>query len=164
VWIDQYTGKSWKVTTEGACGTKEAARVKTYGDVLREYEFHAEAKCADASGAPSTKRSMGLLARRHVLIEQMRYIGKESNTLEEVVEGLPTQRESPYTQYSDPRRDAWAFEVLPKLKAMRVQDLCNASGLNRSTIQKIRRGQKPHSKNQELLVRIVNRSTLGSNR
>jgi hypothetical protein len=39
-WIDQYTGKRYGVTTEGYHGTRHAARLKTYGDVLREYEFH----------------------------------------------------------------------------------------------------------------------------
>ena len=31
-------------------GSRTMARVKSYGDVLREYEYHPEAKCADASG------------------------------------------------------------------------------------------------------------------
>ena len=39
-WIDQYTGNSYRITTAGHSGTRRTARVKTYGDVLREYEFH----------------------------------------------------------------------------------------------------------------------------
>ncbi len=52
--------------------TRQIARVKSYGDVLEEYEFHEEAKCADASGAPCGKQSVGLLLRRHVAIESRR--------------------------------------------------------------------------------------------
>ena len=37
---------------------------KSYGDVLREYEYHPEAKCADATGAPCRKQTVGLLGRR----------------------------------------------------------------------------------------------------
>ena len=40
--------------------TRQIARVKSYGDVLEEYEFHEEAKCADARGAPCGKQSVGL--------------------------------------------------------------------------------------------------------
>ena len=54
--------------------------------MLREYEFHPEAKCADSSGAPCSKQTIGLLGRRHVAIDSITYIGKESNRLEEVEE------------------------------------------------------------------------------
>ena len=85
-WIDQYSGKRYRITASGPHGSRTVARVKSYGDVLREYEFHPEAKCADASGAPCTKQTVGLLGRRHVAIDSITYIGKESNRLEEVEE------------------------------------------------------------------------------
>ena len=59
------------------------ARVKTHGEVLREYEFHLGAKSADAKGKPSSKQTFGLLRRRHERVERIIYIGKESNRLEE---------------------------------------------------------------------------------
>jgi hypothetical protein len=52
-WIDQYTGNCYRITTEGSHGDRRTALVKTYGDVILEYEFHAESKCADAEGNPS---------------------------------------------------------------------------------------------------------------
>ena len=61
-WIDQYSGKQYRISTTLATGTRQIARVKSYGDVLEEYEFHEEAKCADASGAPCDKQTVGLLA------------------------------------------------------------------------------------------------------
>ena len=39
------------------------ARVKTYGEVLREYESHLGAKSADAKGKPSGKQTVGVLHR-----------------------------------------------------------------------------------------------------
>ena len=80
-WMDQYskTGKRYRISASVPHGSRTMARVKSYGDVLREYEFHPEAKCADASGAPCTKQSVGLLSRRHVAIDAISYIGKESN-------------------------------------------------------------------------------------
>jgi hypothetical protein len=46
-WFDHYTGKHYQITTEGFHGTRLAARVKTYGDVIHEYEFHPGSKSAD---------------------------------------------------------------------------------------------------------------------
>jgi hypothetical protein len=80
-WIDQYSkdGKSYRISTSALHGSRTMARVKSYGDVLREYEYHPEAKCADANGAPCKKQTVGLLRRRRVLIDGFTFIGKESN-------------------------------------------------------------------------------------
>jgi hypothetical protein len=94
--------------------------VKTYGEVLREYEIHPESKCADASGKPCSKQTVGVLQRRHIRIDQIKYIGKESNNLEEVEAGLHHSAENVYTEYPDPRRDEWQRKILPALK----EDTC----------------------------------------
>jgi len=75
-WIDQYTGQHYRITTEGFHGSRGAARVKTYGDVLREYAFHLGSKSADAKGKPSGKQTIGLLQRRHIRVGQIIYIDK----------------------------------------------------------------------------------------
>ncbi len=116
-WIDQYSGKQYRISTTLATGTRQIARVKSYGDVLEEYEFHEEAKCADASGAPCGKQTVGLLQRRHVTIKSMTPIGKESNKLEEVEEGAIPGAGDVYTEYPDPRRDEWTTTILPELRA-----------------------------------------------
>jgi hypothetical protein len=61
-WMNQYSGQRYGILTTGPHGTRSAALVKTYGDVLREYEYHAESKCAGATGAPSDKQTIGLSA------------------------------------------------------------------------------------------------------
>jgi hypothetical protein len=99
-WIDQYSGKQYRISTAFATGTRQIARVKSYGDVLEEYEFHEEAKCADANGVPCDKQTVGLLQRRHVTIAwPPRFIGKESNKLEEVEEGGVADAGDVYTEY-----------------------------------------------------------------
>src|SRR6266478_227052 len=57
-WIDQYSGKRYYITTAGHHGSRETARVKTYGEVLREYEFHPESKCASADGNACEKQTV----------------------------------------------------------------------------------------------------------
>jgi hypothetical protein len=118
-WLDQYTGKSYRITTSGHRGTRQTARVKTYGEILREYEFHSESKCADAAhaaGNPCEKQTVGLLQRRHVRIGHIKYIGKESNSLEDVESGLLHSADSVYTEYPDPSRDEWQTVILPALR------------------------------------------------
>jgi hypothetical protein len=155
-WIDQYTGERYRVTTIGNHGSRRMARVKTYGDVLREYEFHPEAKSADAEGNPCSKQTIGLLQGRHVRIDQIKYIGKESNSLEDVEAGLVHSAQNVYTEYSDPRRDEWEVNVLPQLKQMPLKLLVEKSGMSRRAIMDARAGRsRPHRKNREMLASIV---------
>jgi hypothetical protein len=141
-WTDQYSGKRYRIGTTLATGTRQVARVKSYGDVLEEYEFHEEAKCADASGAACDKQTVGLLQRRHVAIGwPPRFIGKESNKLEEVEEGSVPDAGDVYIEYPDPRRDEWKTIVLPALKRFHTKDIMRATGLSRRTVQRLRNEQ-----------------------
>ena len=133
-WIDQYSGTQYEITTEGFHGSRGVARVKTYGEVLREYEFHPGAKSADAKGKPSGKQTVGLLRRRHVRVERIIYIGKESNRLEEIEAGVIHSPESVYTEYPDPSRDEWQTKILPLLKKIPVAALMRVSGRSRSML------------------------------
>lgn len=65
-WIDQYSGNEYRVCTNGNYRSRQSARVKTFEEVLEEYEFHPESKCADARGRCSTRQTQGLLYRRHI--------------------------------------------------------------------------------------------------
>ena len=94
---------TYRMTTEGQHGTRTTAQVKTYGDIFQEYEFHPEAKCADANGNLCSKQTAGLLQRRHIRIAHIKYIGKESNALEDVESGLIHSEKSIYTDI--PTRD-----------------------------------------------------------
>ena len=123
-----------------------------------EYEYHQESKCADASGEPCTKQTIGLLQRRHVRIQKIKCIGKESNSLEEVEAGLKHSEQSVYTMYEDPRRDEWQTEILPALKAARLSHLIEECRgiLSRRALIDLRAGRsRPHRKNRELLASIA---------
>ena len=155
-WIDHYSGKQYRISTTLATGTRLIARVKSYGDVLEEYEFHEEAKCADSTGAPCDKQTVGLLQRRHVTIEwPPRFIGKESNKLEEVEEGSLPDAGDVYTEYPDSRRDEWTATILPILKAMPMPELIKRSGLSRRALYMIRAGRRPQPENAVTLKSIA---------
>jgi hypothetical protein len=149
-WVDQYSEKEYHITTAGHHGTRQTARVKTYGETLREYEFHPESKCAGAEGKPCGKQTIGLLQRLHVQIEQIKYIGKESNSLEEVEVGLIHSPQNVYTEYPDRRRDEWETRILPALKKAPIDRVVELTGRSRRMIIYYRTGQRrPHPKHQQ---------------
>ena len=159
-WIDQHSKKRFRITTHGDCGSRRTARVKTYGDVITEYEFHPESKCADAFGNPCDRQTTGLLQRRHIKIDQIKCIGKESNSLENVDEGLVHSERNVYTEYSDPKRSEWITKIQPALKKASLLALVKACGkrLSRREIIELRAcRKKPHRKTRELLESILKR-------
>jgi hypothetical protein len=155
-WIDQYTGNLHRVTTNGHHGNRETARVKTYGEILREYEFHPEAKCSDSDSNVCGKQTVGLLSRRHAQIDCVRFIGKESNSLEDVEARLVHSTGNVYTEYCDPKRDDWVTTLRPKLKKLSLTRLEEESGLSRRALLDIRAGRsRPHPINRIVLAKIA---------
>jgi hypothetical protein len=126
--------------------------------VVTEYEFHPESKCADALGNPCDRQTVGLLQRRHVKIDQIKCIGKESNSLENVKEGMVHSDQSVYTEYADPNRSEWITKIQPALKKLPLHALVKACGerLSRRELIELRAGRsRPHRKTRELLVNIL---------
>jgi hypothetical protein len=157
-WIDEYTSKSYGIRTWGHHGDRNFARVKTYGEVIEEYEFHPESKCADKDGNPCEKQTVGLLQRRHVRIDQLKFIGKESNSLENVESGLEHDEKNVYTEYVDKKRDDWATKVLPALKRVPLELIvreCHGKPTRRPIIE-LRAGRsRPQEKNRQVLTTIL---------
>jgi|SRR5579862_256040 len=52
----------------------------------------------------------------HIYIDQIKYIGKESNKLEYVEVGLIHSAQISYTKYTDLHRDEWDTKIRPRLK------------------------------------------------
>ena len=132
--------------------------MKTYGEVLKDYEYHPEAKCADAERNPCDKQTIGLLQRRHVKIGRIKPIGKESNSLEDVESGLIHAEQNIYTEYPDPRDDEWETEIRPALKKVRLITLVKRCGkrISRRTLVEARAGRsKPHRRNREFLGSVL---------
>jgi hypothetical protein len=158
-WIDQYTGSTYRITTDGYHGGESFALVKTYGKVLQEYARHPESKCGDDAGNACSEDTLGLLQRRHVHIGRIRRIGKESNKLEAVLLGEISPRDVS-TEYPHPVDDEWHTEILPAVKKAQLTTLINESGMSKRALMDIRAERStPQPKNRELLARIVR--TLG---
>ena len=157
-WIDQYSGKTYRITTSQEFQDRRTAWVKTYGDVVEEYAHHPEAKCADKDGNPADQSTIGLLFRRHVRIGEIVPIGKESNSLEEVDAGLMHSADQVYTVYPDPSRDSWTRKIVPWLRSMPLSVLVKNTSLSRRMLIKARRGQvRPHPRNERILIMLFER-------
>lgn len=154
-WIDQHSGKKYRITTKGDYGTRYVVRVKTYGEVVTEYESHPEAKCADSEGKPCDRKTVGLLQRRHIKVDQIKCIGKESNSLENIEEGTVHSEQNVYTEYDDPKRTEWIVKILPELRKAPLKTLVEScrGRLSRRELIELRAGRsKPHRRNQSFLV------------
>jgi hypothetical protein len=123
-----------------------------YLDFAREYDFHPESKCPDSEGNVRDKQTVGPLQRRHIYIDLIKYIGKESNAWEEVEAGLIHSEDAVYTEYPDPRRDEWQAKIFPALQTASLSILIAETGLSKRALQDLRAGRsRPHLKNLGLL-------------
>jgi hypothetical protein len=157
-WVDRYSGKAYRITTWGSTGGAGYARVQTYRDVLGDFRHHPEAKSADASGRPCDRQTTGLLQRRHVrsLPALLTYVGKESNKLEAVEEGLEHDVDEIVTEYADLRRDSWRELVVPVLRKIPSKQLAQAAGVSERSIRKIRNERsRPNVLHREKLVQAA---------
>ena len=77
------------------------------------------------------KQTMGLLQRRHIRIDQIKYISKESNSLEEIESGWNYSAQDIYREYSDARRDERSIKIIPALKEVPLGASWKLSGLSR---------------------------------
>lgn len=126
--------------------------MKSYGEVLQEYEFHPESKCADSNGVPCGKQTIGLLQRRHVRVRGLTHIGKESNRLEEVESGLIHSADGVSTEYIDPRREEWRRAA--KMLSLKVWE--RESGKSRRILIDARHNRRrPHEAHRKLLIAIA---------
>ena len=95
--------------------------------------------------APSDKQTIGLLGRRHLRIRALKYVGKESNHLEEVESGLMHAVESVYTEYGDPRHDEW-LAIAEALKDVSLNQFEQLTGRSRRMLIDARKGRRrPHA-------------------
>jgi hypothetical protein len=129
-----------------------------YAEVIADYEYHPEPKCADAVGRVCDRQTVGLLHRRHVAIDTIQSIGKESNSLEEVEAGIEHDEANVYTEYRDPRRSDWMRKTLPAVKAAKLAALVKACHgmLSRRALIDIRAERStPHPRNQRVLATVM---------
>ena len=149
-WFDRHSGKRYGVTIDDASSREGIARIKTYGDVVESYRFHPEYKSVGPDGELSSQTTVGVLGRRPVEARRLRYVGKESNRLEEAQQGLIDEEDELLNEYDDPANDPFVLRVVPTLARMprerRLAELAEADLHPRTLERVIAGGQRPHRK------------------
>ena len=92
-------------------------------DAFAEYRLHPEPKSLGPDDAPCNEQTLGLLHRRSVVAIYVRYVGKESNYLEEREFGLVHDLDEVLTEYADPRRDPFDLLVRPVLRDVYAREI-----------------------------------------
>jgi hypothetical protein len=157
-WRNRRDGRLLDVTTRPR-GERGKVRLQTIRDVVADYRLHSETKSGDTRGGFGRRGSTGVLPRLTVRAVGLPvHIGKESNRLEEVQDGLVTDPDEVYVVYRDERRD-WAA-ALPALRAIRDERgwryLAEASGLSEWALRyALNGGKMPHRKARARLLALL---------
>ncbi len=153
-WTDTYSGHAYPITTTDVT-SPEFVRVRSYEDVLAEYTTHPEPKSV-AEGRPCDRLTRGLLTRRSVHALSLSYIGKESNLIEEVQDGLVHALDEVQEIYVDPRKNPWDTLVRPILRRIPRAQLARAAGVSKRYIQMLRNGKRRPSQDvKRVLLRAA---------
>jgi hypothetical protein len=151
-YMDRYSGKTYQIgvgrTTPGT-----RVQIKSVRDVIEEYAVHPEPKSLGPDGEPCGRATIGLLQRRSVHVSGIVYIGKESNALEEVEQGLVHAIEEVQPRLHAAAVCDWDLVVLPVLRRIPLQRLVEITGLGSRVIRYYWDGERHPSPEVEVQLR-----------
>ena len=91
-------------------------------------------------------------------VAALKYIGKESNHLEDVESGVLHAVDSVYTEYPDPRHDEWSA-ICDALQDVSLDEFERVTGKSRRMLIDARKGRRrPHRQNRRLLAGVARQS------
>lgn len=149
-WVNRYTGRTYKVTTEPSCGrvVPGGVTVRTYRDVIEEFASHPETKSLGPDGRPCGRMTIGLLSRRHVHERTISHIGKESNRLEDAHAGLIEDVDEVVNTYDGYFDRVFEPLVLPVLRELGVRETARRTGHSVAAVSRVlttkRAPARPH--------------------
>ena len=119
------------------------ATPKTYGDVVKEYVWHPEAKSLAANGEPCGKNTRGLLHRTAVEADIFRFIGKETDRRWEQGEDF-SLLEQKIQEYRPGETEKLGRnpEIQQHLGLHTIHAVAKASGVNEGTVKAARNGKR----------------------
>jgi hypothetical protein len=129
-WVNRINGRAYQITTESSGGLLRPGliTVKTFGDVILDYETHPEPKSLGPDGTACGRTTVGLLARRPITPTNVQHIGKESNRLEEAQAGLLEDSDEPLNRYGDTNLQVFRELVVPVLQRLGVRETARRTG------------------------------------
>jgi hypothetical protein len=137
-WIDRYAEPPMRYSITTGLTSGDLVRVKSIADVLAAYRIHPEPKSLGPDGEVCGPATIGLLSRRPIRAGSFVYIGKEANEIDAVEEGLAHDLGLVVNEYG-PVDDAWTNLTMPTLQQIPTGELARLAGVDRKTIQRIKR-------------------------
>ncbi|QUH03823.1 hypothetical protein HUO13_26095 [Saccharopolyspora erythraea] len=125
--------------------------VQSYRDVLRLYAVHPEEKFAQPDGRPCTKGYRGRLVRMHVRAVGTGYVGKESNEIELVQQGLISASSATRSRTIG-RWERLHRLLLPVIGHLSIDELAAELGIPRTTAGYVLAGRNPSPDTESALV------------
>ncbi len=153
-WTDLYSGQGYHVTTSDPA-PPAVARIRSYRDVIVEFCSNPEPKSADADGRTASRRTRGLLVRRRIRRIAIERVGKETNRLEDMQNGMIHQWREVTNVYVPPLGDRWDTVVVPRLKELSATAIATAVGISTRAVRSIRNGHSLPSGETRRLSMIV---------
>ncbi len=153
-WYEKYSGQTYRIGV-GRETPGDRVQVRSYRDVILEYRVHPEAKSLDANGELCAQATCGLLQRRPVELGELVYVGKESNALEQVQQGLIHATADVRTTYQVSDKTLWDLVFLPAIRRIPLQQLAKATGRGIRLIRFWRKGERQPSLEMLALLKLI---------
>jgi hypothetical protein len=140
-WVDAHSGDRYRIRTNGPTN-RFVIRVQTIADVINRFRMNPESKSAGPGGSPSNRATIGLLGRLHVRAFPVFHIGKETNLLDQQVEGvLLTNPQAVYLGEGD------LEAIRSQLQSVSIAKVADLSGVSPRMLRDIRQGtRRPSAK------------------
>ena len=117
--------RSYAIST--SLRTDTIARVTSYRELALDYVRHPEPKSLGPDGKPCSEPTRGELQPRHLRVDDLVHIGKESNEYDQL--GLSSDDEVT-TRYENAHHDQWATFVRPVLEHSARKTIAELTGLS----------------------------------
>lgn len=147
-WTNRYSGRTYRLSAEPSRGRVREGVVtpKSYATVLGEYRANPETKSLGPAGVSCAALTAGVLQRRPVRLAALTHVGKESNRLEDLQNGLIEDPTEVANDYDDFYTAVFKPLVVPLLSALGVRETGRRTGQSIGAVSAVLRGRaRPRS-------------------
>jgi hypothetical protein len=155
-YVNLYDGKAYQLGKPGH-RLPFQAEARTYGDVVREYRWHLEAKSLAPDGSKCTPRTAGLLQRTPVVAApQFATIGKETNRRWEREDDISLLENDVIEYRPNETGKLLADPALEhELRSRSIRSMSKIANVSPSTVKAARRGQRIRKSTLDKLRKAV---------
>ncbi|MDR3687191.1 MAG: DNA polymerase [Coriobacteriia bacterium] len=151
--VEIHTGMHYPVTVGEII--EGAVTLKAYADIAWEYVAHPETKMADSEGRSGLQQGNEMLHRRHVEVQSIEYIGKESNLLDEANAGLVRDPVQVRNRYEPRNDDLFLTHYVPAMRFIAPRQIREAAGVSASTTNRLIAGSAPRHETKQRVMQAV---------